>query len=104
MMFVPGATRDGGCKASANVPRDESAARRPAASVAPTPITHGAIAYGFIVPFPGPLLPAENTTLTPASVSILVATLTGSLGSNTVFAEKLQFTTRTLYLALFSSR
>ena len=69
--------------------------------VAPTPITHGAIAYGFIVPFPEPLLPAENTTLTPASVSIFVATFTGSLESKTVFAEKLQFTTRTLYCRSF---
>ena len=39
--------------------------------------------------------PAETTTTTPRSASIRVATLTGSLTSKTVLAEKLQLTTRT---------
>src|SRR5688500_3752835 len=95
MMLVPGATSDGCCKASPKFPLEEYGASTPFWSVAPTLITHGAAAYGFSVPFPGPLLPAENTTLTPRSVSILVATLTGSFGSKTVAAEKLQLTTLT---------
>ena len=44
-------------------------------------MTHGAAAYGFKVRKPGPSLPAEKTTETPLSVSIRVATLTGSFGS-----------------------
>ena len=61
------------------LPREEKPASLPVSSVAPTLITHGATAYGFSVPLPAPVLPAEKTTLTPRSVSILVATLTGSL-------------------------
>src|SRR4029453_1645424 len=93
--LTPGATRVGRNKALPKSPREEKFARRPWESVAPTLMTHGATAYGFKVCWPGPVLPAEKTTLTPRSVSILVAMLTGSFTSNTVFAEKLQFTTRT---------
>ncbi len=58
-------------------------------------MTHGATEYGFSESRPDPLLPAEKTTLMPLSVKVLVAMLTGSLTSKTVFAEKLQLTTRT---------
>src|SRR5262245_9815840 len=95
-VFTPGATSVGRNSGLPNSPREEKPANRPWSSVAPVLITQGATEYGFRESVPGPVLPAENTTLTPLSVNILVAMLTGSLTSKTVLAEKLQLTTRTL--------
>src|SRR5581483_6701754 len=103
-VFTPGATTVGWNSGLPNSPREEKLARRPRLSVALVLMTHGATEYGFNESVPGPVLPAEKTTLTPLSVSILVAMFTGSLTSKTVFAEKLQLTTRTLKAAAFANK
>src|SRR5581483_6904566 len=103
-VFTPGATTVGWNSGLPNSPREEKLASRPRLSVAPVLMTHGATEYGFNESVPGPVLPAEKTTLTPLSVSILVAMFTGSLTSKTVFAEKLQLTTRTLKAAAFANK
>src|SRR5438132_12609704 len=85
-VFTPGATSVGRNSGLPNSPRDEKLARRPRSSVAPVPITQGAIEYGFSESVPGPVLPAEKTTFTPLSVNAFVAILTGSLTSQSAFA------------------
>src|SRR4051812_17540297 len=92
--LVPGATSVGRTIAFPKAPRDEYVARWVRSSVAPTLTTHGAAAYGLSELSPGPALPAEKTTVTPASCRSFVATFTGSLTSKTVFDEKLQLSTR----------
>src|SRR5260370_27438474 len=63
-------------------PRDEKLARPPSFVPAATPITQGALAYGFMVSLPGPEFPAANTTTMFRSCACLLAMLMGSLGSN----------------------
>ena len=103
-VLTPGATNVGRNRRLAKSPRDEKPASRPWQSVAPVLMTHGATEYGFNESRPGPVLPAEKTTLMPLSVNILVAIFTGSLTSKTVLAEKLQLTTRTPKLDPFVSK
>src|SRR5258708_31926164 len=98
-VFTPGATKVGRNSGLPKSPRDEKAASRPRSSVAPVLITQGATECGFNESVPGRVFPAEKTTFTPLSVSIFVAMFTGSFTSNTVLAEKLQLTTRTLNAA-----
>src|SRR5690242_11208658 len=63
-------------------PRDEKLAKPPSLVPAATPITHGGVAFGFMVFLPGPELPAANTTMILRSWADLLAMLIGSFGSN----------------------
>ena len=65
-------------------PLEEKLPRCRDRSPAATEMTHGAWLNGLTLASasPAPELPAENTTVTPRSVTALVATLTGSSGSN----------------------
>src|ERR1051326_5567180 len=83
---VPGAVMVGALKSPAarcafGTPREEKLARPPSLVPAATPITHGAFAYGFMVSFPGPELPAAKTTTIFKSCACLLAMLMGSFGS-----------------------
>ena len=78
------------------MPREEKRDRRASLRDEPTPITHGATAYGFSESGEGPWLPAANTTVIPASCTSRVAMFTGSSGSNQPWVPHEQFTTRTL--------
>src|SRR2546427_2624469 len=102
-MCPPGAVISGWYSRSPGIPRDEKSASQggrfwPVGSSqwmaefvgsgltslhpAATPITQGATLYGLSVFSSGPSLPAANTTVIPASCTVFVALLIGSLGSN----------------------
>ena len=66
---------------------------------AATPITQGATLYGFRVFWSGPLFPAANTTVMPASCAALLATLIGSFTSKAPLVPHELFTTLMLYCA-----
>src|SRR6266852_3004722 len=83
---VPGAVREGATTAPApvwdfGIPREEKPASPPSLVPAATPITHGAVAYGFMVSLPGPEFPAANTTTILLSCACLLAIVIGSFKS-----------------------
>src|SRR6266487_3053857 len=112
-MCTPGAVTSGWYSGSPGMPRDEKSANTAArfcpvwswqctaelvgsvTSLQPaaTPITQGATLYGFRVFWSGPSFPAANTTVIPASCTVFVALLIGSLGSKVPVVPQELFTT-----------
>ena len=86
-IFRPGATRSGFAVASMYVgPRDDHDADESSSSegvalssIAPTVTTYGSLPGVVIVELPGPLFPAETTTVTPARMSTSTAAASGSV-------------------------